>query len=43
MIVMTTGLAGLVALMQREERPPPVVRPVPAAAPVQPAAVARRR
>ncbi len=43
MIVMTTGLAGLVALMQREERPLAVVRRVPVAAPIQPADVVRRR
>jgi len=43
MIVMTTGLAGLVALMQREERPLAVVRPAPKAVPIQPSEVVRRR
>ncbi|WP_292022916.1 MULTISPECIES: hypothetical protein [unclassified Brevundimonas] len=43
MIVMTTGLAGLVALMQREERPLAVVRPAPKAVPIPPADVVRRR
>lgn len=44
MIVMTTGLSGLVALMQREQRPVPApLRPADVATPTPPAVAARRR
>lgn len=44
MIVMTTGLSGLVALMQREQRPVTAPRrPADVVTPTPPAVAARRR